>query len=139
MGNLTHVAVDFKTSHLIFPTLIGCILLLLGAAILITRRREIAGSGAHWRRTLAEMDRLRFLGTLGLLIVYFSLMVPVGDIWPNTGMGFLLCSIPFVFLSGLIFTHRRTLRGLVPVAIVAVVAPTLVWWLFTDLFFLTLP
>ena len=139
MGNLTEVTIDFERSHLVFPTIIAVVLGLLGLAILIRDRRRIAGSGAYWRTTFAKMDRMRFFGTLGLTLAYFSLMVPVGDIWPNTGMGFLICSIPFVFLSGLLFMHDRTLRQIAPLAIVSVVAPTFVWWLFTYPFFLTLP
>ncbi|HEX9596417.1 MAG TPA: tripartite tricarboxylate transporter TctB family protein, partial [Anaerolineales bacterium] len=139
MGELTRVEIDFATSHLVFPTLIGIILLILGAAILITQRREVMGSGALWRETSARMDKPRFFGALCLTVLYFTLMVPVGDFWPNSGMGFLLCSIPFVALTGILFMHERTVRGLVPVFIVALVGPFLVWWLFSDIFFLTLP
>jgi hypothetical protein len=139
MGDLTRVEIDFATSHLVFPTLIGIILLILGAAILVTQRREVLGSGAMWRETFARMDKPRFFGALILTVLYFTLMVPVGDFWPNTGMGFLLCSIPFVALTGILFMHERTLRGLVPVFIVALAGPLLVWWLFSDVFFLTLP
>lgn len=139
MGSLTHITIDFDTSHLIFPTLIGLILLVLAGIIVVRDRRAILASGAYWRQILGSMDRFRFFGTILLTVVYFSAMVPVGNIWPNSGMGFLLCSIPFVFLSGLVFTHDRGLRSLIPIAIVAIVAPTLVWYLFTDLFFLTLP
>ena len=139
MGELTHIKIDFATSHLIFPTVIGCVLAVLGLAILVTQRRSIVNSGAMWRATLAAMDKPRFLGTLGLTIAYFSLMVPVGDIWPNTGMGFLFCSIPFVLLTGLLFMHERTVRQILALAVVAVLMPTLVWWLFAEVFFLTLP
>jgi hypothetical protein len=139
MGSLTHITIDFETSHLVFPTLIGCVLLFLGAAIAFRERRALLGAGEYWREVIASTDKLRFFGTLALTVIYFSAMVPVGDIWPNTGMGFLLCSIPFVALIGLLFMHNRSTRRFVPVAIVALVAPTLVWWLFTDLFFLTLP
>ncbi|MCA8880039.1 MAG: tripartite tricarboxylate transporter TctB family protein [Rhodobacteraceae bacterium] len=139
MGSLTHVTVNFATSHLIFPTLIAGILALLGLAILITKRHAIAGSGAYWQGILSAMDRVRFLGAVALTVLYFLLMVPVGDHWPNTGLGFLICSIPYVFLTGALFLHRRGARDLIPVALTAAVAPTLVWWLFTDLFFLTLP
>ena len=139
MGELTLVKVDFATSHLIFPTLIGIILLALGIAILVTERRGILASGAMWRQTFARMDKPRFLGALALTVLYFSLMVPVGDLWPNTGMGFLLCSIPFVALTGVLFMHDRTLRKTIPVLIIALIAPVLVWWLFSDIFFLTLP
>lgn len=139
MGDLTRVTVDFETSHLIFPALIAIILLVLGLAILVVERRAIAGSGAHWRGIIDRMDKVRFLGTIVLTVIYFLLMVPVGDFWPNTGLGFLICSIPYVFLIGVLYLHRRGVRDMLPVAITALVAPTLVWWLFTDLFFLTLP
>lgn len=139
MGGLTKVEIDFATSHLIFPTLIGTMLLILGAAIVISRHREILGAGGMWRETFARMDKLRFFGTLVLTMLYFLLMVPVGDIWPNTGMGFLLCSIPFVAVLGILFAHDRSPRRLVPLLIVAVVAPLLTWWLLSEIFFLTLP
>ena len=139
MGFLTDVTIDFERSHLIFPTIIACVLAVLGLAILVRDRHRIAGAGAYWSGVLGRMDKMRFFGTLVLTLMYFSLMVPVGMIWPNTGMGFLLCSIPFVFLSGLLFMHDRTVRNIVPVAIVSLVAPPFVWWLFTYPFFLTLP
>ncbi|SDE49497.1 Tripartite tricarboxylate transporter TctB family protein [Paracoccus isoporae] len=139
MSELLRVTVDFDRSHLIFPTLIGGILILLGLAILLTHRRAITGAGAMWAETLAGMDKIRFFGTLVLTIVYFLLMVPVGNLWPNTGLGFLICSIPFVALIGILYMHERDARGLVPMLIVSVVAPTIVWWLFTYVFALTLP
>lgn len=139
MGEWTKVKIDFATSHLIFPTVIGVILLILGIAILITERRALMASGTMWRETFARMDKPRFFGALILTVLYFSLMVPVGDLWPNTGMGFLLCSIPFVALTGLLFMHERTLKGAIPVLIVALAGPLLVWWLFSDIFYLTLP
>lgn len=139
MGSLTHVTIDFDTSHLIFPILIGCILGLLGLAILVRDRRAILGAGGHWGQIMGQMDKPRFIGTLVLTVIYFSAMVPVGDLWPNTGLGFLICSIPLVAATGLMFMRDRSLGKAVPLLIVAVVAPTLVWWLFTDLFALTLP
>lgn len=139
MGNLTRIQIDFATSHLIFPTLVAAVLILLGLAILVTQRESVLGSGTMWRNTFANMDKPRFFGTLALTVAYFSVMVPVGDIWPNTGMGFLLCSIPFLMLCGLLFMHERSLRNVLPLAVVAVVMPLLVWWLFSEVFFLTLP
>ena len=139
MSQLTHVKINFETSHLVFPTIIACILALLGLAILITRRKAILASGTYWRGIVANMDKPRFLGTIVLTLVYFSLMEPVGNFWPNTGLGFLICSIPFVFLTGLLFLHDRRGRALLPLAVTALVAPAIVWWVFADLFFLTLP
>lgn len=139
MGDMTKVTIDFETSHLLFPTIVAVALAVLGLAILVRERRSILASGAHWAEIISTMDKVRFFGTIALTLVYFSLMVPVGDIWPNTGMGFLLCSIPFVFLTGLLFLHNRSLRPVLTVAAVGLVVPTLVWWLFTEVFFLTLP
>lgn len=139
MEELTRVTVDFETSHLIFPSAVGAVLACLGLAILVTRWRAIAHSGAYWRGIVHRMDKPRFLGAIALTVLYFSLMVPIGNIWPNTGLGFLICSIPFVFLTGVLFMHDRRPRRMLPVGLTALIAPTLVWWLFTDLFFLTLP
>ncbi|WP_428929316.1 tripartite tricarboxylate transporter TctB family protein [Marinibacterium sp. SX1] len=139
MGTWTQVTIDFDTSHLIFPTIIGCLLAVLGAAILWTRRRQILTAGGYWSGILRDMDKIRFGGTLVLTLVYFLAMVPVGDIWPNTGLGFLVCSVPYVILTGVLFLHERTVATIWPVALAGVVAPLLVWWLFTEIFFLTLP
>lgn len=139
MGSLTQVTIDFDKSHLVFPTIIACILCVLGLVILTSRFRLIAQCGARLSAGAAKMDKMRFIGTLMLTLIYFSVMVPVGDIWPNTGSGFLYCSIPYVLLTGLLFMHDRRPRNLVPLIIVAVFAPVVTWYLFTDLFFLTLP
>lgn len=139
MGDLTRVSIDFGTSHLVFPILIGTVLALLGLAILITRRRATMAAGPYWVGVMARTDKARFFGTIALTIVYFIAMVPVGNVWPNTGLGFLICSVPYVFLTGLLFLHTRGWRDIWPVAVMAAVAPTLTWWLFTELFFLTLP
>lgn len=136
---MNNITIDFDTSHLIFPTLVGCLMAILGMAIVIRDRHRIAAAGKYWRKTFHWMDKIRFFGSLGLTLAYFSLMVPVGNIWPNTGYGFLLCSVPFVFLSGLLFMHDRTIRATIPLAIVAVAGPVFVWWLFTYPLFLTLP
>lgn len=139
MDGLTRVSIDFETSHLVFPTIIGTVLLLLGAAIVATRWRRFAGAAGYWSGIFAAMDKLRFFGTIVLTLVYFLLMVPVGDFWPNTGMGFLLCSIPYVALCGLLFLRERTRPALAVLGIVSIVSPLLVWWVFAYVFFLTLP
>lgn len=139
MESLTQITIDFERSHLVFPRMVAVVLGLLLLSILIRDRRRIAASGAYWKGVMAGMDKTRFLGTLGLTLLYFSLMVPVGNIWPNTGRGFLYCSIPFVMAIGLLYMHERTWRAFIPLAIISVIGPIFVWWLFTYPFFLTLP
>lgn len=139
MWSWTQVTIDFEQSHLVFPTITGIILGLLGLAILIRDRKRIAGAPAYWRKTFAEMDRIRFFGTLVLVLMYFGLMLPIGSIWPNTGLGFLICSIPFVFAVGVLYLHERRFQTIWPIAVLALVAAPLAWWLFSYVFFLTLP
>ncbi|MFS4438178.1 tripartite tricarboxylate transporter TctB family protein [Paracoccaceae bacterium GXU_MW_L88] len=139
MGDLTRVTIDFETSHLVFPTLIGIVLAALGLAILITRRHRFAAAGGYWSEIMGRMDKTRFFGALALTLIYFIVMVPIGNIWPNIGLGFLISSIPYVFLTGVLFMHERTTRQLVLLLVIALAVPTLVWWLFTDIFYLTLP
>ena len=139
MGGLTRVTIDLSTSHLVFPAIIGAVLLVLGLAIVATRWRQLAGAGGYWSGVLAATDKPRFFGTIALTLVYFLLMVPVGDFWPNTGMGFLLCSIPYVALMGLLYLHEKTRALLLALGIVSLVAPLIVWWVFANVFFLTLP
>lgn len=139
MEKLTAVTVDFDTSHLLFPRIITVVLLLLGVMILIQERKRIAASGVYWQAIFTRMDKQRFFGTLAATVIYFCAMVPVGDLWPNTGLGFLICSILYIFLVGMLFLHVRNRRSVIPVVLTALIAPTLVWWLFTDLFYLTLP
>lgn len=139
MGGFTHVTIDFSTSHLVFPAIIGTILLLLGLAIIATRWHQFAHAGVYWSGVFAAIDKPRFFGTIALTLVYFLLMVPLGDFWPNTGMGFLLCSIPFVALMGLLYLHEKTKGLLIALGIVSLAAPLIVWWVFANVFFLTLP
>lgn len=139
MDSLTQITIDFERSHLVFPRIVAVVLGLLLLAIVIRDRRRIVASGAYWHDVLDGMDKTRFLGTLVLTLLYFSSMVPVGEIWPNTGRGFLFCSIPFVMAIGLLYMHERTLRAIIPLAIVALIGPIFVWWMFTYPFFLTLP
>lgn len=139
MGDLTRVTVDFPTSHLIFPSLIGAILGLLGLAILLTRHRAILGAPTYWAGVVRVMDKRRFLGTLALVVIYFASLEPLGNLWPNRGFGFLFASIPFLFLNGLVLLRQRNARALAVLALISILAPLLSWWLFSEIFFLTLP
>lgn len=139
MAKLTEVTIDFEMSHLLFPTLVACVLGVLGLTILFTRRAQVARAGTYWSELWRDMDKARTLGALALTLLYFSLMVPIGNLWPNRGLGFLFCSIPFVFAIGLLFMHDRARRDIATMAVVSLIAPTMVWWLFAEVFFLTLP
>lgn len=139
MTNLFAVEVDFPTSHLIFPRLMIGLLVILGVAILITQRRPILGALGRRPFWPAGIDRLRFFGTLVLILAYFFALPAVGNIFPNTGLGFLFCSMPFVFALSLLFLHERTARAILGALISAVVAPLAVWFILSRIFGITLP
>jgi len=140
--NLTsfpRVSINFETSHLVFPTLISILLGILLVAILATHWRAIWGTlttGPYWP---AGIDHLRFFGTLALTVLYFLAMPEIGDFFPNEGYGFLIASIPFQFLMSLLYLHERTRGHVVIAAINAVIAPTVVWYMLSTVFDLTLP
>ena len=139
MNDLTKVTIEFEQSHLVFPRLIASVLAILLISIVIRDRHRIMNALPYWRGVFSAMDKKRFFGALAATLAYFSLMVPIGNIWPNTGMGFLICSVPYVLGVGLLFMHERPMRSVISLSAVAVIGPVFVWWLFTYPFFLTLP
>ncbi|WP_404420564.1 tripartite tricarboxylate transporter TctB family protein [Thalassospira australica] len=137
--NLLKVTVDFDTSHIIFPTIIAVILGILFLAILVTRGRTIfasIGSGPWWP---VGIDHLRFFGTIAGTVLYFLAMPAVGDIYPNTGLGFYLCSIPYLFAMSVLYLHERGRKQLIIAGLNAVIAPSLVWYILSELFNISLP
>ena len=66
-------------------------------------------------------------------------MVPVGRIWPNTGMGFLLCSVGFCLALARLLVHDITTRKWLAIGLTALIGPALVWYVFSEVFRVTLP
>jgi hypothetical protein len=141
--SLFDVSIAFEQSHLFFPKLITYILLGLLVIILISKRRRIPLALKQAGRAVlfAEhgFDRWRFFGTLVLIIAYFYFMAVVGDAFPNTGYGFLLTSIPFVFLLATLYVEDRSRKSLIIISVNSVVAPVLAWYVLSQLFRITLP
>ena len=138
-GALVEVRVDFASSHLLFPRIVLAVLALLSVAILVSRRREIAAAFARRPFWPAGIDGARFFATLAITVAYFAALRPVGDRFPNTGLGFLLCSIPFLFALGTLYLHRRGPGALARMAACALIAPSVVWYLLSEVLTITLP
>ncbi|RYH07041.1 tripartite tricarboxylate transporter TctB family protein [Tropicimonas sp. IMCC6043] len=140
---LFSVSIDFSQSHLFFPHIIHWVLFLLALSIVLVHGREIVRHVQGWSESYREhgldYDRLRLLGTLVLVVAYFLLMNWVGQLFPNTGMGFLLVSIPFMALMSLLYVHDLNRRKLVAILANAIIAPLLAWYVLAQLFFITLP
>lgn len=137
------VAIDFERSHLFFPNIIHWVLVILALMIVLVHGREIVRHVQGWSESYREhgldYDRLRLFGTLGLVIAYFLLMEWVGQFFPNTGMGFLLVSMPFMALLSLLYVHDLNRGKLLAILACAIIAPLSAWYVLAQLFFITLP
>ncbi|MDP2700339.1 tripartite tricarboxylate transporter TctB family protein [Thalassospira sp.] len=138
-SSLLDVSIDFDTSHLVFPTLIAAVLVILLVAIAATNWRVIVSAVGATPTWPAGIDHMRFFGTLIATVIYFIAMPAVGNLYPNTGLGFYICSIVYLFGLGALYLHKRDRRHLTIVTLNALIAPSLVWFILSEIFNLSLP
>lgn len=144
LTSLFKVSIDFKQSHLFFPTIIAWILLILGAAILIIYGIPFLRDLKRGKRKKSAMftenfDHFRFWGTLALMVLYVMAMKYVGALFPNMGFGFLFATIPFMFILSLLYAHAIDRRKIVLISINSLLVPGISWYVLGNLFNLTLP
>ena len=143
ISRLFQVKIVFAQSHLFFPHIINWLLLIMLIVIFVIQgmpylrevragRKQLPFSGGHF-------DYVRFFGTIVLTIAYFLLLDPVGEFFPNMGLGFLLMSIPYMMLLSLLYLYQRDRRHIILVVVNAVLAPTIAWYVLGQLFDITLP
>jgi len=142
-SGLFTVTIDFERSHLFFPQIIHWLLLIFVLLILATQGvpylREVRAGTKSLPFTSGHFDSLRFFGTIVLTIAYFLSMQYVGEFFPNTGLGFLLMSIPYMFALSWLYLHRRDRRHVMATTINALLAPIIAWYVLAQLFGITLP
>ncbi len=143
ISDLLRVEVDFSQSHLLFPSIIEWVLAGLLLAIVFVHGRELV---VQWRQVSLwarlrnwEFDKRRLLGCLLLTPIYFTLMEPVGRLYPNTGIGFLLTSMVYGFALSWLFVRDNSRRKMLLMGLNAVITPTAVWFVFSYIFRITLP
>lgn len=143
ISELLQVSIDFDKSHLFFPRIIHWIILIMLVLIVVFQGipyyREVRAGRKSLPFTNAPFDAPRFFGTIALTIVYFLTMNYVGDLFPNTGLGFLLMSIPYMFCLSLLYLHQRGLRYLLRISANAIISPVIAWYVLAKLFHITLP
>ena len=147
LASLLKVHIDFKQSHLLFPNLIQWLLGILMVLIaLVYGPQQLAKSRAAAGKAAAAggakgkpVDWKRLGGFLALTVLYFAAMEPAGRLLPNTGAGFLLCSIPYSALLSWLFVHDINRRKWLLIAGSSVLTPLLVWAIFAFVFKITLP
>lgn len=141
--SLFEVSINFKQSHTFFPTLVLWVLLFLLLLIFLVHGIPYLRDLHSGRRTLsfslAQVDKLRFAGTLVLTVAYFQLMDYVGTFFPNMGLGFLFVSIPFIFLLSRLYVTNMNRGKLLAISLNALIAPSIAWYVLAQLFNITLP
>ncbi len=141
--DVLRITIDFDQSHLFFPRIVGWVLAALLAIALVARRREIACALGGVRAACGEarrsFDFLRFGGTVALLVAYAVAMDRLSDVWPNTGLSFLVCSVAFMAALSTLYLRERTPKALALAALLAAGGPLVVWYALARLFHLTLP
>lgn len=143
MSEMFAVTIDFKQSHLFFPSIIHWLLLILVVLILVLEApayfRAVRAGSKSLPFSKGPFDAPKFAGTLALTLAYFLAMPWVGDFFPNTGLGFLIVSIPYMAALSLLYLHKRDRGHLLRLGLNAVVAPAVAWFVLAKLFAITLP
>lgn len=139
LNSLLKVKIDFATSQLVFPHIIEAILAILLVIVIAVRWRRIAAAVAGGPPWPIGIDNLRFFGTIFATIGYFLAMPAIGNHFPNTGLGFLCGSIPYLLLMSLLYLHDWRPRPIIYAAANALIAPTLIWYVLGNVFNISLP
>lgn len=140
-SSMNTVSIDFDQSHLFFPRIIITLVLVLGLVIVVTQFRPAmrAIRSGRYQFFVKNADFFRLIATLILIPVYFWLMDLIGTVLPNMGLGFLLASIPFMFLMSMLYCHEKTRRNVIIITANALIAPTFVWVVLYHLFLVSMP
>lgn len=132
------INVVYSTQHWIFPTITIAILVILGALLVVLegRGRVKAGKGFFVKpgRFFEEnYDKIKFWGTIALLVIYFFLL---------DKLGFTFWSMICLFLFNTLFANKEQLKNPkyhITSLIISVVACLLISIVFGTVFAITLP
>lgn len=139
------IKVKYSTLHLIMPTIVICILILLALIMLVTYAVKCAKQKKPflnlkgWHFFAKGFSPLVFFGTIALLIVYFLIM---------PSLRFVHSSVIILFALNLLYTRPISVKaGKIalewkPIGIsaaVSAVGPVAIWAMFYLGFGLTLP
>jgi hypothetical protein len=143
LTELLKIHLEFEQSHLFFPRIVEWTLFGLLLAIAVVHGPELLAQwrsgGARGRIGQWQVDKKRLFGCLALTAIYFTVMEPVGKLYPNSGIGFLLSSIVYGFLLSWLFVRDISRRKVTLMALSSVCTPFLVWLVFSHVFKITLP
>ncbi|CDQ41285.1 MULTISPECIES: tripartite tricarboxylate transporter TctB family protein [Virgibacillus] len=134
MKGLLTVELKFSEYHTIFPNIMLTILIFLAVLMLflnvIRRIKERRLREFHFQFFVDNYDKLKFFGTLVLLIAYAFVLESIG---------FLLATILFMFLISLLFIGDIKKKSIFVSLTNSLSTSLIIWYLFGQLFDITLP
>lgn len=143
VSTLLSIKIDFEQSHMFFPNIIMWLLLFLFILIVVLYGKQFLEDLTAGRRSIRffqeNYDKIRLFGTIGAVIIYFILMDYVGTLFPNTGLGFLLVSIPFMMCLSFLYVHDLNKKKTIIILLNSTIAPAAAWYILGNLFNITLP
>jgi hypothetical protein len=131
MSDFFTIEMTYSEYHLLFPRITISLLIIIGALLLITNliKKVKAGDG-RFRFFSKNYDKRKLYGTVILLVLYGVTL----DI-----LGFILSTVIFVILSTLLYIGNLQKKSLI-ISITSSIATTFVfWYVFGQLFDITLP
>lgn len=134
MRDLLTIDIQFNQYHIIFPKIIFGILIVLLAIImvqvLVKKIKEGTLTQFKFKFFVDNYDKLKFYGTIGLLLVYVFALEKIG---------FIASSIIFMFLLTVLLKGNFKRNTIIVSIINSVTTSVLVWFFFGYLFDITLP
>jgi putative tricarboxylic transport membrane protein len=130
------LTLDFKfsESHTVFPKIILSLLIILLVLIVISNviKRVKAGKlkEFNFKFFVDNYDKLKFYGTIALLLGYGLLLEPIG---------FLPSSILFIFLIMLLYIGNLKRKAIILSLTNSIITSVVIWFLFGKMFDITLP
>lgn len=131
MSDFFTIEMTYSEYHLIFPTIIISLLVVLGVILLITNLlKKRKSEGFKFQFFTENYDKMKLYGTFVLLVIYGITL----DI-----IGFVPSTIIFVILISLLYIGNVKKKAIM-ISITNSLATTFVfWYIFGQLFNITLP
>jgi hypothetical protein len=136
MDSPLRLSIKFSTSHLFFPKIVIGVLIILGAAIILTRIIPLIKNGRQataiikWRFFKEKANIPMLLGSFILLILYILALQYIG---------FVLAGIIFVFLFNVLFCATKNKKSILISAVISILSSIGIWYIFGVLFKISLP
>ena len=136
MADLFKVKIVHSQSHLVFPKIVACILVILLVVIIIQEYLKAKNAGKKLfnfkdkKFFVENYDKLKFFGSIILFVLYILFL----EI-----LGFLVASIIFITLFNILFAPVRDKKSIINSVIISVVASVVLWYSFGYVFNITLP